>query len=213
MKFGRLTVVRMMASITKFGRTLSQCLCRCDCGVERVFLSQNLLNVKSCGCLKREVARSPKKHGEAGKSSRSYISPEYRCWLGIRSRCLSPTNPRYSYYGGRGITICERWESFENFLADMGRKPSPQHSIERKENDGDYTPDNCKWATKSEQALNRRSSVFIEFEGERLRPHEWSKKLGIPLWKIHQRHSLGQPPERILHDGKLDMRKYVRQIA
>lgn len=94
-------------------------------------------------------------HGETG-------SPEHKSWTGMRDRCLNPNGKLYPYYGGRGISICQRWDYFEQFLADMGRKPSPQHSIDRINNDGNYEPSNCRWATKSEQARNRRPAGTVK---------------------------------------------------
>lgn len=93
-------------------------------------------------------------HGEAGRATRS---SEYRTWGGMVQRCTNPNNSRYSSYGGRGITVCDRWRTFENFLEDMGRRPSPDHSIDRIDNDGSYEPGNVRWATKSQQQINRRA--------------------------------------------------------
>ena len=140
-------------------------ICVCFCGKE---FRSNTGNIRSghttsCGC-KRDLAMSirTKVHGESNKT------PEYRAWRSMRYRVLNPDkgNKRYHIYGGRGIKICDRWlESFENFLADMGRKPSPEHSIDRKDNDGDYCPENCRWATSTEQAYNRRTNRIVYFNG------------------------------------------------
>lgn len=131
--------------------------CVCDCGAKNAVRASHLKGgiSKSCGCLSREVARAhATKHGEVINGSRS---PEYLAWQSMRSRCRNPNNKRFQEYGGRGIAICERWEIFENFLADMGRKPSPRHSLDRyPNNDGNYEPGNCRWATATEQNRNRR---------------------------------------------------------
>lgn len=97
--------------------------------------------------------RNAIKHGHA---TRAKTSPEYRAWCHLKERCLTSTNSRYADYGGRGIKVCARWLVFENFLEDMGLKPTVKHSIDRINNDGDYTPENCRWATNLEQNLNKR---------------------------------------------------------
>lgn len=161
-RFGRLVVVGSAAPLEN-GR--SRWLCRCDCGVEKEVSASCLSQgrTKSCGCLRRENAakRSPKanaartKHGHA-REDKGDRHPLYRTWQGMRERCRDPGNVSYKYYGGRGITVCERWESFENFLADMGEKPSPDLTLDRIDNDGNYEPGNCRWATPEQQTKNRR---------------------------------------------------------
>jgi hypothetical protein len=112
---------------------------------------------------------------------------EYRCWRRIISRCHNPDDQRYPWYGARGLAVCDRWRAdFENFLEDMGPAPSPAHTIERDKNHLGYHPENCRWATMKEQAQNRRSNVYLTFQGRRLTVAQWAAELGIDrrtLWK------------------------------
>jgi hypothetical protein len=156
-RFGRLLVVER-AGTSKRRRALW--LAACDCGVRIAVITATLQNgrTKSCGCLHREVMRevgkwANTKHGEAANGK---LSPEYSTWRSMIQRCEDPRHNRYDRYGGRGIRVCDRWRnSFEAFLADMGRKPSSNLSIDRINNDGNYEPGNCRWATASEQQKNK----------------------------------------------------------
>ncbi len=147
-------------------------LCECSCGQTKTVRCDSLKDgsIRSCGHLKREQDRAnldrvgkPRsrgrlRHGEAKGSG----TREYRCWSHLRQRCLNPNDNVYPYYGARGIGVCERWlESYENFLADMGRCP-PGCSIDRVNNDGPYAPENCRWATRAEQNSNRRRATHVD---------------------------------------------------
>jgi hypothetical protein len=175
-------------------------LCRCDCGTEKALWKHHLLKsaVKSCGCLRREVtAHKNTKHGQGGRGRKT---PEYLAWVGMHTRCTNPQGTGYENYGARGITICDRWrESFENFLTDMGPRPSSAHSVERKDNNRGYEPDNCVWATRVEQANNRRNNRVVTYKGQRLTIVQAAALAGIPAQNVYDRLHLGWSEERALN--------------
>lgn len=153
-RFGRWTVVSeaQQRGIHRFA------ICRCECGAERAVKLVNLRHggSLSCGCLSRELAGNPTRHGN---SRNGHQTAEYRAWQAMIQRCTNPKNDNFEYYGGRGIKVCDRWRnSYADFLGDMGRRPSRRHSIDRKDNDGNYEKGNCRWATRFLQNTNRRRS-------------------------------------------------------
>jgi len=125
-------------------------------------------------------------------------SPEYRVWGSMIKRCCNPKANRYDRYGGRGISVCERWQSFEAFFEDMGPRPSPKHSIERRNNDGNYEKANCYWATWKEQARNKRTSRMLEFNGKTMCLAAWAEETGIASKVLCLRLRIGWSIERAL---------------
>lgn len=166
--------------------------CQCVCGNVKITPSGRLRNgnSKSCGCITR-------KHGQ-------YQTPEYHSWENMRQRCNNPRATEYFRCGARGVTVCKQWDSFEVFLADMGPKPTPQHTLDRYPNQrGNYEPSNVRWATKKEQANNMTTNVLLTFKGKTRSPSEWATALGIDKHLIYHRHWRGLPIEQVLHQGHL----------
>ncbi len=169
--------------------------CRCTCGTT-IYVSANKLRSgksQSCGCV-ANLAHT----GNRSTHCRTHTS-EYGSWTHMRTRCQNPNSDCYGDYGERGITVCERWaNSFENFLADMGEKPSRKHSLDRIDNDKGYSPDNCRWASSKEQARNKRTSRMITYNGETLALADWAERLGISFRTIASRLDLGMSVDEAL---------------
>jgi hypothetical protein len=194
-KFNRWTVIgQAPKDSAKYG-TQRLWHCRCDCGNESIVPTAYLVygNSKSCGCFHREkVAAIHTTHGLSNSS-------EYRIWHNIRKRCYVSSDPGFHNYGARGISMCPRWlEDFRSFYADMGARPSPKHSIERIDNNGNYDPYNCKWATRLEQNNNSRRNRFMEHNGKRQTVAQWSRDTGVPSRVIITKLNRGISPEEIL---------------
>jgi hypothetical protein len=173
-RFGKLVVTKDVG-VNEQGTYMW--LCKCDCGNEKIVKGASLKygSTRSCGCgIIEAVIKTHTKHGAVN-------SVEYTAWEGMKARCYNKNTPKYSEYGGRGISVCERWRnSFENFLLDMGIKPSNEHSLDRfPNNDGNYEPSNCRWATDYQQLRNTRRNVWIEYNGERIALTDLAKILGI----------------------------------
>jgi len=181
MKFGRLTIVKPLG---RGENRIKRSLCQCECGNTVVKATIDVVrgHVKSCGCLAREVkARRSYKHGLKGERI-------YACWLAMHSRCEKPQNRSYKNYGGRGIRVCNEWSDairFKEWAMKNGYRDDLQ--IERINNDGNYEPSNCRWATPIEQANNKRTSKLVEINGETKTAAEWARTVGISYSSILNR--------------------------
>ncbi len=193
-KFGRLFVIGF-SHISK--RRASYWYVKCDCGTKKITQGSHLKNgrTKSCGCLHRQITSKIMreimfKHGMKE-------TPIYRVWTDMKQRCLNPNRPKYKNYGGRGIKVCDRWLNFENFYKDMGEKPKNK-SLDRIENNGDYTPENCKWSTQKQQCNNRQDNVVLSYKGDIFSVAEWGEKLKMNSKKLYKRIYRGWSVERTL---------------
>lgn len=165
--FGRWTVQRRAPTrLTTGGRfALTYWECRCVCGTVKDVRAQALYRGKStsCGCWRQEkVYDALRTHGETVRSRRNRPTPEYTCWQNMLNRCRRPNDPGYKHYGGRGIRVAPEWSSFERFLEDMGRRPSPKHSLDRIDVNSGYSKSNCRWVTAEIQVANRRKIAVLE---------------------------------------------------
>jgi len=189
-RFGRLVVQSQYTD----GRH-SRCICKCDCGNTHdvVLYSLTRGDTKSCGCYAKAstIARSTT-HGHTTSRSKTY-----RSWTSMRGRCLNKNDPAYPRYGGRGISVCQQWGSFEQFLSDMGERPE-NTTLDRINVDEDYTPENCRWATSKQQSRNRRRSVNLSLNGETRCVAEWAEHLGVSENAIRKRLLLGWSDEKTL---------------
>ena len=186
-RYGRLMVMEEIAPVLSAtsGKRYRCFRFLCDCGevVERRLESVRALGQGSCGCLRRETARSLGKRTTHGLSK----SGTYETWAMMKRRCYNPGDSSFGNYGGRGIGVCHRWRwSFGTFLEDMGERPDGT-SIERIDNDGQYEPGNCRWATNTEQARNRRSNKMLTFQGETMCVSAWAERIGLPRKTLEKR--------------------------
>lgn len=181
--FGRLTAIESVDT-RREGKVVWRC--RCSCGTVVEVISTRLTSGinKSCGCLRKEG--NQRTHG--GRHT-----PEYSVWMKMRSRCNNPRATHFADYGGRGISVCARWNSFEAFLADMGARPSPAHSIDRINNLLGYSPENCRWATIKQQQRNRRSNRWITADGVCATLAEHCERTGVKYTTAHLRLKQGAP--------------------
>ena len=179
--FGKLTAI---GPVHKNKNNRIVWLCSCSCGNNCTAVSSDLIHgdTKSCGC-----SSSRSTIGVRSTTHELGGTPEHYAWSGMKSRCNNPNNPKYKSYNGRGISVCSRWATFENFLSDMGKKPSPSHSIDRINNDGPYSPENCRWASPRQQSNNTRKNVTITHNNETLTIAQWARKTGLRYATLRDR--------------------------
>ena len=191
--FGRLTVIRRAGS--RAGRVTWACMCECGSTVEVVSHALTSGHTKSCGCWKDERNRgTPVKHGHARRGAS--LTPTYKTWQNMMTRCYNQKVKSFKDYGERGIKVCNGWHIFENFLADMGERPKGT-TLDRVDNNGDYTPDNCRWATKLTQARNTRANYVVDFRGEQMTQVEFAERLGMSQSTVSRRLRNGWAPEQV----------------
>lgn len=191
-RFGRLVVIgRGEPSVRPNGRLSERSSCVCDCGQNAVILNSQLRSnkTKSCGCLQRDnTSAASITHGHTRGHK---LSPEYHAWASMWSRVRDSTKHAYHRYGGRGISVCDAWKDFTVFLSDMGQRPSPLHSLDRKDNDGNYEPGNCRWATRHEQMNNVRHNRRITIDAITMTSPQWSRESGVSAATIRERLNRG----------------------
>lgn len=192
MRYGKLTVIGDSPKRATNGNKYA--LVRCDCGVEteKQIYAMKSGNTLSCGC----EQGGQRTHGMSG-------TQEYRAWLSMWSRCTRKKNKAYKDYGGRGISVCTRWASFENFLADVGLKPTAEHRLDRHDNEGNYTPNNCGWVTVQDSNTNTRATLRVHYQGEHMSLAEAARLAEVPYKTAHHRYHLGLPLYVVLQKGRL----------
>lgn len=194
--------IYLMASPDRGKQRAAIFQCECGKGFECRIVNVKRGHTISCGCksdaARIEIGRNNKTHGQSMPGAQYYS--EFTIWATIKARCTRESDMNYPRYGGRGITICNEWlESFETFLEDMGPRPSKSHSIERNENDLGYFKGNCRWATRVEQANNRRTNRPITFQGQTLNLGQWAAKVGLRPPTLDKRLQRGIPLETALN--------------
>ncbi len=182
-------------------------LCECKCGTRRVVLAAGLRRgtSKSCGCFRNFI--TIKRSTIHGAAKRLFRLSEYTTWKAMIQRCENPNNNSYYRYGGRGIIVCQRWKSFQNFFSDMGKKPFQKFTLDRINNDGNYEPSNCRWADYLTQANNSSQNIILTFNGTSAGISAWSKICGLPSRLIRERVNHGWTVARSLTQPTQKQRK------
>lgn len=198
LRFGRLEVVDEVPpkvyNNSKYPTKIRMLLCKCECGKITTVNAPSLVSKKttSCGCYNKEVLKKVNtKHGCSYIHGSLLQRDTYRIWAGMKDRCYNKNNTKYKFYGERGIKVCDRWKDsdkgFENFILDIGFKPNDGYSIDRIDGNGNYSPENCKWATRKEQDRNKRNSIKINYGGEIYHLYDLAEKFNIKPRTLHAR--------------------------
>lgn len=203
-KYNRLTVIeRAPDFFDKNGKRKTKWLCKCDCGKHVSVATHDLRSghTSSCGCYQRE------RTSEAGKKHGLKHTAIYKKWLAIKDRCFNSRNKRFHCYGGRGITVCEEWkndfQAFYNYVSMLPHFGEKGYSLDRIDNNGNYEPNNVRWATETEQARNKSNTLYIEHNEERKTISEWSQITGIKYATLLHRYHLGLADKEIFYKGVL----------
>lgn len=197
-RFGRLTALERVGS-NKHGSALWRF--RCDCGAETEAIGSNVRKgiTKSCGCYGRESSGRNARIAHTAKITHgASYTKLYRTWGSMHGRCYNENQPQFPNYGGRGIKVCARWHDFAAFAADMGEKPTPAHTLDRIDVDGDYMPENCRWATMTEQNNNKRDNVIVRIDGHVCTLAQAIRARGLNSKTVHTRLHRGWSMERAL---------------
>lgn len=184
----------------------------CDCGTTAYKRGWSIWSgeYKSCGCMHSEYQSRTMRERKCNWKHGEIHSSTYIIWGSMIKRCTNPRAKNWGDYGGRGITICDRWRDFRNFLADMGERPSKDHSIDRINNDGNYEPANCRWADRTTQANNKRNNRIVEFDGLRLTVPQWARRFGVSADAIRQRLLAKWPVNERLFTPSRNLRRQAK---
>lgn len=199
-QFGRLKVMKFIGHREAMGRPMPYYECACECGGMTIRARQTIIikrGVVSCGCARNEFRASGRARRRHGHAKAQAATKTYRAWQSMHARCSNPHNIGFSSYGGRGIRVCAKWAKFDAFLHDVGESP-PGHTLERKDVNGNYCPENCIWIPRLEQWNNRQNTVRVVWEGREHLAKDFAAKIGISSRLLRAKLQAGMPVSEIV---------------